>query len=129
MAFIRFDRVATTSTTTGAGDFTLSGSALTAHRTFQSVATVGDTFSYVIAAVDANGAETGDWEAGIGTYSATNTLTRTTVQAGTSGTSAHNFSAGTKRVYMAALAGDINATIRSVSGSPTGINATGLAVR
>jgi hypothetical protein len=129
MAFIRHDRVANTATTTGTGDFTLSGSSITAHRTLQSVAAVSDTLSYAIAAVDGTGAETGEWETGIGTYSATNTLTRTTVLASSNGGSLVNFSAGTKRVYLTALANDINATVRSGSGAPSGVSTTGLYAR
>ena len=99
MPHVLLARVAETSTSTGTGAFTLSG-ALTAHRTFASVLSTSDTTDYHIVAVDSSGNPTGEWEEGIGTYSATNTLTRTLVLASSNSGSAVNFSAGTKRVYM-----------------------------
>ena len=102
MAHIRRDRVLETSTTTGTGDFTLAGP-YTGYRSFSGVCSTGDTVQYYIEAIDGDGAPTGDWETGLGTYSAANTLTRTTIYDSSSG-SAVNFSAGTKRVGMAPLA-------------------------
>lgn len=91
-----FDRVKETSTSTGTGDFALSG-ASTGYRSFASVLSVNDTCYYCIAM----GSE---WEVGYGTYSATNTLTRTTVQASSNSGSAVNFSAGTKEVFLTVAA-------------------------
>lgn len=102
MALIKEDRIAETSTSTGTGAMTLAG-ALTAHKAFSSVMTSpSDTCYYVIEGIDGSGAATGEWESGIGTYSAANTLTRTTVQRSSNANAAVTFSAGTKRVLMAA---------------------------
>lgn len=99
MAHLLDDRVQETSTSTGTGAFTLAG-AVTGFRTFASQLAVNDTTYYLIEAVDANGVPTGEWETGIGTYSATNTLTRTTVLESSNANTTVTFSAGTKRVAM-----------------------------
>lgn len=109
MAFIVADRVKETSTSTGTGAFTLSG-AVTGFTTFSAAKItypftktmgVGDTFCYAIVAVDENGAPTGEWEVGDGTYSAVNTLTRSRVTSNSAGTTTQlSFSAGTKEVML-----------------------------
>lgn len=99
MAFALFDRVQETSTTTGTGDFTLSG-AISGFKSFASRYSTGDTFYYAVQAVDAVGVPTGEWEVGLGTYSAANTLTRTTVLSSSNSDAAVNFSAGTKRAMV-----------------------------
>ena len=99
MSRIVADRVLETSSTTGTGAFTLSG-AVTGFRTFASVCAVGDTVDYVIMGVDSNGIPTGDWETGRGTYSASATLTRTTIQASSNSGSVVSFGAGTKHVML-----------------------------
>lgn len=91
-----FDRVKESSTSTGTGAFTLAGAA-TGFRTFASVLSTNDICYYCIAM----GSE---WEVGYGTYSATNTLTRTTVTASSNSGSAVNFSAGTKEVFLTVAA-------------------------
>lgn len=103
MAHLTEDRVLETSTSTGTGTFALAG-AITGFRTFASVLAVSDTCWYYIEGVDANGLATGEWEAGLGTYSATNVLTRTTVQRSSNANAAVTFSAGTKRVGITLVA-------------------------
>lgn len=103
MAHISEDRVLETSTTTGTGNLTLAG-AVTGYRTFASVMATSDTCLYAVWAVNASGTPTGEWEGGIGTYSATNTLTRTTVLESSNAGAAVNFSAGTKYVAISLLA-------------------------
>lgn len=103
MAHIWEDRVLETSTTTGTGNFTLAG-AITGYRAFSAVCSTSDTVYYSIVAVDANGIPTGEWETGLGTYSAANTLTRTTVLESSNAGAAVNFSAGTKRVGLTTVA-------------------------
>lgn len=98
-----WDGVVETSTTTGTGDFTLAG-AVTGYTRFADVCAVGDRVTYLIEAIDGNGDRTGEWETGDGTYSAANTLTRTTYHDGTAYPSATSFSAGTKRVSLALVA-------------------------
>ena len=108
MAFIIKDRVKENTTSTGTGAVSLGGAAAT-FDTFQSYLTNGDTTYYAIAHTTSG---TDEWEVGLGTWNTGNTLTRTTVLAGSNGTSAVTFSAGPKDVFMtypaahAALAGD-----------------------
>ena len=74
MALVLKDRVRETTTTTGTGALTLAGATAT-FDTFASVMSTNDTTYYAI--VHSGGAD--EWEVGLGTYSGTNTLTRTTV--------------------------------------------------
>jgi len=103
MPLIVADRVQETSTTTGTGAFALAA-AVAGFRRFSAVCAVADTCYYAIDAIDANGNPTGEWETGLGTYSAANTLTRTTVHSSSNGGSAVNFSAGNKLVRIEATA-------------------------
>lgn len=96
------DRIKETSTTTGTGAFTLAG-AMTGFKAFSDACTVGDLLFYTIQGVDGTGAPSGEWECGYGTYSAANTLTRTTPSAGSAATPV-SFSAGTKQVFLSATA-------------------------
>ena len=96
MAFKLADRVKETTTTTGTGAVTLAG-ATTGFAAFSSVLSVNDTTHYVITDSTA-------WETGLGTYSSTNTLTRTTVIASSNSNNAVNWSAGSKDVFISALA-------------------------
>lgn len=118
MSFVVADRVKETSTTTGTGDFTLAG-ASTAHRAFSSVCSVGDKAFYCIQAVDSSGAPTGAWEVGYGTYSAANTLSRSSVLASSNSNLAVNFSAGNKEVFLTAPASHLLWMREKLSGSRT----------
>lgn len=99
MVFLTSDRVQETSTTTGTGSFTLAG-AVAGFRALSSVCSTNDTFPYTIEAVDGSGVPTGEWECGIGTYSGSSTLARTTVLSSSNSNAAVNFSAGTKRCLI-----------------------------
>jgi len=101
MALILRDRVRESTTTTGTSNLTLGGASAT-FDTFASVMSTNDTTYYAIVHT-ANG--TDEWEVGLGTYSGTNTLTRTTVLSSSNSGSAVNFSAGTKFVFMTLPAG------------------------
>ena len=104
MAHITEDRVLESTTTTGTGALTLAG-ALTGFRAFGSVMTSpSDTCYYALWAVDGSGNPTGDFESGLGTYSAANTLTRTTVLESSNAGAVVTLAAGTKYVAIAALA-------------------------
>ena len=96
MAFILKDRVKESTTTTGTGNISLGG-ALATFDTFQSYLSNGDTTFYAIAHTSSG---VDEWEVGLGTWNTGNTLSRTTVLAGSNGTSAVTFSAGTKDVFM-----------------------------
>ena len=106
MAFKLFDRVQETATTTGTGDITLAG-AVTGFSTFASRYSTGDTLYYGINECASGGTPTGAWEVGLGTYSAANTLARTTVLASSNSDALVSFAAGDKRVFvtMTALQG------------------------
>ncbi len=94
MALVLKDRVKETTTTTGTGTVTLDGAA----TGFQSFAAVGDGNTTYYAIVDA---ATGDWEVGVGTYTASGTtLSRTTVLSSSNAGSLVNFGAGSKDVFV-----------------------------
>lgn len=113
MAYIVADRVKETTTVTGTGPATLLG-AVSGYRTFASSLSIGDTCAYAI--VSANASE---WEVGIGTYSAANTLTRTTIQASTNSNAAVVFTAGTKDVFLSPTANTVLSDVTSTDGSVT----------
>lgn len=95
MAFILDDRVKETSTSTGVGDFVLNG-AMLSYRTFDSACNIGDNMPYCIE----NGAE---FEVGIGTYTALNTISRNAASVITSSSGPGvlvNFSAAIKIVFL-----------------------------
>jgi hypothetical protein len=93
MALVLKDRVKETTTTTGTGTVTLAGAA----AGFQSFAAVGNSNTTYYAIVDNT---TGDWEVGIGTYTASGTtLSRTTILSSSTGGAAVSFAAGSKDVF------------------------------
>lgn len=103
MTHISKDHVLESSTTTGTGALTLGG-AVTGFKTFASrMTSPSDTCFYAVWGVDGSGVPTGEWENGLGTYSAANTLTRTAVIESSNSDAAVSFSAGTKYVAIAAL--------------------------
>ncbi len=94
MALVLKDRVKETTATTGTGTVTLAGAA----AGFQSFVVVGDGNQTFYAIVDA---VTGDWEVGVGTYTASGTtLSRTTVVSSSNAGSLVPFTAGTKDVFV-----------------------------
>jgi hypothetical protein len=118
VALIVADRVLETTTTTGTGALTLLG-AVSGYQAFDDVCANNDTCYYTIEAVDANGNPSGAWEVGLGTFTDTDTLTRTTPAASSNGGAAVDFAAGTKRVMLSATAGYLSAA--SGSGALIGI--------
>lgn len=95
MPFIRADRVADTTLSTGTGPVTVSGTAAQTFRTFSAVCAVGDDVGYCIAHRSAD-----EWETGIARYTATNELTRIEVYESSNSNAAVNFSSGTKDVLL-----------------------------
>lgn len=92
MALVIKDRVKETTTTTGTGTYTLAG----AEVGFQSFSTIGNgnTTYYTVT----NG---GDWEVGIGTYTASGTtLARTTILSSSNSDNAVDWSVGEKFVFV-----------------------------
>ena len=94
MALIQADRVKETASAPGTGAVTLLG-AVTGFQRFSAVMTTNDVCYYTIA--DQSGS---NWEVGIGTYSGTNTLTRTTILASSNSGSVVNFLTGTQDVFI-----------------------------
>jgi hypothetical protein len=93
MALIVKDRVQEISTTVGTGTLTLGGAVLG----FQSFAAIGNGNTTYYAISDP---VTGDWEVGIGTYTASGTtLSRTTVLSSSNSGSLVPFASGTKNVF------------------------------
>lgn len=117
MALVIADRVKESTTTTGTGALTLAGP-LTGFRAFSAVCAVADECYYALQAVDGTGQPTGSWEVGRGTYSASSTLTRTTVLASSNAGAAVNLAAGTTHVWIDLAAAQI-ATIGGPSGATT----------
>lgn len=94
MAFVVKDRVKETTATTGTGTLTLAGATLG----YQAFSVIGDGNSTYYAIQDV---ATGDWEVGIGTYTASGTtLSRDTILESSNSGSAVNFSAGDKDVFV-----------------------------
>lgn len=88
------DKIRETTAVTGTGAATLLGAASQCFA-FSSFLSDGDTTDYFIRAQSGSEEE---W--GVGTYSSSgNSIARTTVKGGSNGTSAVNFSAGTKDIY------------------------------
>ena len=100
MALVIKDRVKEGTTTTGTGDITLAGAGAT-FSPFNSHMTNGDTTYYAIVHTSSG---VDEWEVGLGTWNTGNTLSRTTILGGSNGTSAVDFSGGTKNVFMTAPA-------------------------
>ena len=91
-----FDRVKDSSSTTGTGNFMLSGTVPTGFQTFATKYNTGDIFTYCI-----QDSVSGLWEVGEGYLSATTTLVRDTPVDGSSGANTLvNFTAGTKDVFV-----------------------------
>lgn len=99
MAHVIADRVLETSTTTGTGSLTLAGAA-TGYRAFSAVCSNADTVYYIAEGVTDAGAQTGEWEVGLGTWATGGTLARTSILASSNGGAAVNFSAGTRQVWL-----------------------------
>ena len=94
MALVVKDRVKETTTTTGTGTITLNGAA-TGYQSF-SVIGDGNTTYYTIA-----NPVSGEWEVGIGTYTASGTtLSRDTVLESSNGGSLVNFTATPNDVFV-----------------------------
>ena len=91
MALVIKDRVKETTTTTGTGTYTLAG----AEVGFQSFSTIGNGNTTYYAVTDG-----GDWEVGIGTYTASGTtLARTTILSSSNSDNAVSWSSGTRTVF------------------------------
>jgi hypothetical protein len=93
MAFILDDRVRETTITTGTGPITTAG-APGGFQTFGSVMSVGDTCWYAIVSPGTA------WETGLGTYTGTNTIARTSVISSSNAGGLVNFPVGSKDIFI-----------------------------
>lgn len=94
-----YDRVLETTAVVGTGTATLLG-AVAGFQTFAVVGN-GNTCPYAIWEVDSFGNPDGDWESGIGTYTASGTtLARTKVLQSSNANALVSFAGGTKRVAL-----------------------------
>lgn len=94
MPLVIADRVQVTSTTTGTGTLTL-GAAVVGYQSFAVIGN-GNTTYYTI-----YDQTTGDWEVGVGTYTASGTtLSRDTVFSSSNANALVNFAAGVKNVFV-----------------------------
>lgn len=112
----------TAASQSGTGTFNMSESAETGYQSFADEFSSGDLVEYVI-----EGETAGEWEHGLGTWtSATpDTLARTTVLAGSNGTSAVNFTSGQHTVFVSPGARTLNRlTLPVTTHSPTTAGAT-----
>ncbi len=92
MALVIKDRVKETTTTTGTGTYTLAG----AEVGFQAFSSIGDGNTTYYSVTDG-----GDWEVGIGTYTASGTtLARATILSSSNGGAAVDWTAGEKFVFV-----------------------------
>jgi len=99
MALVLADRVLETTAVAGTGDASLAG-AVTGYQPFGVIGN-GNTTYYTIVAIDDNGAPTGDWEVGIGTYTLSgNTISRDTVLSSSNGGALVYFASGTKQIFL-----------------------------
>lgn len=95
MALVVKDRVKETTATTGQGTLTLAG-AVSGFQSFTSALSDGDTTYYAIFETS-----TGQWEVGLGTFTATGTtLARTTILESSNSGSAINLTAGAADVFI-----------------------------
>jgi hypothetical protein len=95
MAHVRAASVADISTTTGTGSLTLANTPPSGFRTVDDALASSDTAYFV-----ARHRSASEWEVFLGTYSGSHVVARTTTIAGSNGTSAVNFGAGTKDVML-----------------------------
>lgn len=94
MALVIKDRVLETCNSPGTGTVTLLG-AVTGYQTFNAAVGTGNTCYYAIADQSGN-----NWEVGVGTFTAPNSLGRTTVLASSNGGSVVNFAIGVQNVFL-----------------------------
>lgn len=93
------NRVLETVTTVGAGAYTLGGLVLGYQTALAAGCIAGETYGYFAEAIDANGALTGAFEVGEGTYTA-GVLTSTSVSSSSNSGAKVSWTAGTKRIGL-----------------------------
>ena len=94
MALVLKDRVKETSVVTGTGSATLLGAAI-GYQSFNTAIPTGSTVYYCIAAQGVS-----EWEVGVGTFTAPDSLSRDTVLESSAAGALVTFTAGTKDVFV-----------------------------
>lgn len=94
MALIAADRVRNPVDISGTGDATITGTSK-GYKSLTEVLADGDTFHYSIVNDD-----TGEWETGLGTFSAPNIVARTTVSQSSNNNNKVNFAVGRKNIAL-----------------------------
>jgi len=121
MALVLADRVLESTPVAGTGDANLGG-AVTGYQPFSTIGN-GNTTYYTIVAIDDQGAPTGDWEVGIGTYvTAGNKLTRDTVLSSSNGGAKVYFASGTKQIFLDLPSEEVLLTAGNVYGPTSSTN-------
>jgi hypothetical protein len=93
------DRVLEVSSTTGSGPYELEG-AITGYQTFAAVGD-GNSCFYCAIDVDESGVPSGDWEVGLGTYTASGTtLSRDSIQASSNAGDPVDWPSGSRRIFL-----------------------------
>jgi len=106
------DRVQDTSSTTGTGNFTLSGTPPTQYQAFGSRFDVGNSFHYAII----QGGGSGLWEVGIATLLTATTFSRDVVLDGSSGPGTNVTFSGATTVFNDLPAAFVNNTYGTLIG-------------
>lgn len=114
MAFKLLARTREKTGTTGTGDITVSGVVSADNVPFSAGMSVGDTACMMVVSGDGIA-----WEEFWGTYSATNTIQRTTTITNNSGTTAHVSLTGTSRVFCIGFPSDWSGFFDRLIGSAT----------
>lgn len=113
MAFKLLARTREQTTTTGTGDITVSGLVSTDNVAFSDGMSVGDTAFMCVVSGDGV-----TWEEFLGTYSALDTIQRTTTIINDSGTTSHVSLSGTSRVF-AIIPNDFTSLFNQLGGGDT----------
>lgn len=107
MSHIVEDRVLETSTTIGISPYVLLG-AVTGYRAASTVCVDLDTFKYYAEEINSEGALTGSWEIGLGTWGTGNTLARTTIYSSSNNNNLVSWNVGTRRVGLSVVTETFN---------------------
>lgn len=124
MALIRADLIKESTLSNGTGNIVTIGAAI-GSRPFSAVCSIGDTFYYSLRGFDLLGNPTGEFETGIGTYVAVNTIARTTVQTSSNGGGHISLASPVAQIAISLTAGDIAGVAAQVPGLAASMAAPG----
>jgi hypothetical protein len=110
------DLVEETTTTTGTGNLTLGGASGVGLRTFNAAVGLNARVPYAIGQDDQS-----EWEVGVGYLSASTTFVRERVISSSNANAAVSFSAGTKKIRIAAISEWLNEELGRALAAGTGM--------